>query len=152
MKLPYLILLFSLTVPSLVSADPASEKEATKLLDSMKMDSMLEQSMSQMLNLQIQQNPALGPYKAVMLEFLGKHMSYESLKDDLVKMYAEAFTAAELIKINEFYSTDVGQKAIEKMPELMTKGGMIGASRVQENLGELQDMIKAEDERLQAQK
>ena len=77
------------------------------------------------------------------------------LRDDIADImvkHPEAFTAAELIKINEFYSTDAGQKAIEKMPELMTKGGMIGASRVQENLGELQDMIKAEAERLQAQK
>ena len=144
------LLLTFLCVASISSADTASEKEAEKLLNIMGMDQALEQSISQMLDVQLQQNPALAPYKGVMLEFFAKHMSYESLKPAMLKMYSEAFTADELKEINSFYATDVGKKTIQKMPTLMAQGGQIGAARVQENIGELQTMIEAESERIQS--
>jgi hypothetical protein len=130
-------------------ADEASEKEAEKLLDMVGTQAVMEQSMSQMLDIQLQQNPALAPYKGVMMEFLNKNMSYESLKPDLVKMYSEEFTSSELREINAFYSTNVGKKSIEKMPKLMMQGGQLGATRVQENINDLQAMIQAESERIQ---
>ena len=151
MKISKLFLLLSFLCVSWISAaDTASEKEAEKLLNIMGMDQALEQSISQMLDLELQQNPALTPYKGVMLEFFAKHMSYESLKPDILKIYSEAFTADELKEINSFYATDAGKKTIEKMPTLMAQGGQIGAARVQENIGELQAMIKAESERIQS--
>ncbi len=134
---------------SVLYADSAAEKEAEDLLEMIDMESALEQSMSQMLDLQLQQNPMLAPYRTVMLSFFKKHMSYESIKPEVLKIYAETFTASELKEINAFYATDVGQKTIEKMPTLMAQGGEIGARRVQENIGELQSMLEAETARLQ---
>ena len=144
-----IVLITALGVSSMSLADVASEKEAEKLLDMVGTQAVMEQSMSQMLDIQLQQNPALAPYKGVMMEFLNKNMSYESLKPDLVKMYSEEFTSSELREINAFYSTDVGKKSIEKMPTLMMQGGQLGATRVQENIGDLQAMIQAESERIQ---
>lgn len=144
-----IVLITALGVSSMSLADAASEKEAEKLLDMVGTQAVMEQSMSQMLDIQLQQNPALAPYKGVMMEFLNKNMSYESLKPDLVKMYSEEFTSSELREINAFYSTDVGKKSIEKMPTLMMQGGQLGATRVQENIGDLQAMIQAESERIQ---
>lgn len=132
-------------------ADAASEKEAEKLLNVINMKTALEDSMSQMLNIQLQQNPSLGPYRKVMEEFLAKYMSYDSLKDDMIRMYGDAFTTEELKEITAFYKTEIGQKTIEKMPALMAQGGQIGAQRVQQHIGELQNMIQAESERLQSQ-
>ena len=134
---------------SMSLADAASEKEAEKLLNMVGTQEVMEQSMSQMLDIQLQQNPALAPYKGVMMEFLNENMSYESLKPELIKMYSEEFTSSELREINAFYSTDVGKKSIEKMPTLMMQGGQLGATRVQENIGDLQAMIQAESERIQ---
>ena len=127
-----------------------ANQEAEKLLNVLGMETALEMSMSQMLDIQLQQNPSLTPYKNVMMTFFQKHMSYQSLKPDMLRIYAETFTAEELKEINGFYSTDVGKKTIEKMPQLMAQGAKIGATRVQENIGELQQMIQAEAARLQA--
>ncbi|MDG1749460.1 MAG: DUF2059 domain-containing protein [Porticoccaceae bacterium] len=143
------VLITALSMSSMSLADAASEKEAEKLLDMVGTQEVMEQSMSQMLDIQLQQNPALAPYKGVMMEFLNKNMSYESLKPDLVKMYSEEFTSSELREINAFYSTNVGKKSIEKMPKLMMQGGQLGATRVQENINDLQAMIQAESERIQ---
>lgn len=144
-----IVLITALCVSSMSLADAASEKEAEKLLDMVGTQAVMEQSMSQMLDIQLQQNPALAPYKGVMMEFLNENMSYESLKPELIKMYSEEFTSSELREINAFYLTDVGKKSIEKMPKLMMQGGQLGATRVQENIGDLQAMIQAESERIQ---
>ena len=143
------VLITALGMSSMSLADVASEKEAEKLLNMVGTQEVMEQSMSQMLDIQLQQNPALAPYKGVMMEFLNENMSYESLKPELIKMYSEEFTSSELREINAFYSTDVGIKSIEKMPTLMMQGGQLGATRVQENIGDLQAMIQAESERIQ---
>ena len=143
------VLITALGMSSMSLADAASEKEAEKLLNMVGTQEVMEQSVSQMLDIQLQQNPALAPYKGVMMEFLNENMSYESLKPELIKMYSEEFTSSELREINAFYSTDVGIKSIEKMPTLMMQGGQLGATRVQENIGDLQAMIQAESERIQ---
>jgi hypothetical protein len=132
----------------LAAAESDAEKEAEILLDTMGMETAMDQSMSQMLDVQLQQNPALAPYKGVMMQFFRKHMSWNSLKPEFLKIYTEAFSATELREINAFYATDAGKKTIEKMPELIAQGGQIGVTRVQENIGELQEMIKIESERL----
>ena len=143
------VLIIALSVSSISSADAASGKEAEKLLNMIGIQAAMEQSMSQMLDIQLQQNPALAPYKGVMMEFLNENMSYESLKPDLIKIYSEEFTASELREMIAFYSTDVGKKSIEKMPTLMAQGGQLAATRVQENIGDLEARILAESERIQ---
>ncbi|MDP5137623.1 DUF2059 domain-containing protein [Rheinheimera baltica] len=144
------LILLCLSVSTMSIADPAAEKEAEKLLNIMGMENALQQSMSQMIDIHLQQNQALAPYKDVMMAFFAKHMSYESLKPDMLRIYADAFTAAELRELNNFYATDVGKKTIQQMPTLMAQGAQIGAARVQQNIGELQAMIKAEAERIKA--
>ncbi|THF58674.1 DUF2059 domain-containing protein [Pseudothauera rhizosphaerae] len=131
------------------SAYSESEREAERLLILLDMESLLEESMSQMLDVQLQQNPALIPYKSVMMQFFKKHMSYESLKGEMIDIYAEAFTAPELKEINAFYDSEVGKKVVRKLPGVMTRVSMLGATRVQDAIHELQAMIKAEAERLQ---
>ncbi len=142
------LLLILLFIAPILSADEASKKEAEKLLDMMGMQEMMDQSVSQMLDIQLQQQPDLAPFKEVMIEFFNKNMSYEIIKPELIKMYSEAFTAPELKEIIAFYSTDVGQKSIKKMPALTAQGAQLGATRVQQNIGDLQAMIEAEAERL----
>ncbi len=133
------------------AADKESRKEAEILLNSIGMETLLEQTIPQMLNLQIQQNPSLEPYKQVMLDFLNKHMSYKNLKPDLIDIYADAFTTNELKEINAFYRTPTGIKAIKLMPSLMEKGGQLGAQKVEENIQELQQMIEKKAAQLKNQ-
>ncbi|MFT6388365.1 MAG: hypothetical protein ACJAUP_001746 [Cellvibrionaceae bacterium] len=143
------IFVVALFFSHIVISENQSEVEAEELFESMNMELLLKQSIEQMLQLQIQQNSSLEAYKDVMLQFFAKHMSYESLKPQLIDLYATHFTASELKEINTFYATPTGKKALKKVPELMAQGGQIGAKRVQDNIQELQDMIKAESERIQ---
>ncbi len=143
------ILITALLFSQAVFSSEESKIEAERLLDAMGMQESFEHTIEQMLDLQIQQSPELVPYKHVMLKFFARYIGYEGLKPQLIDMYAAAFTVSELKDINAFYATPTGKKTLQKIPELVAKGGQIGASRVQENIQELQDMIRAEAERIQ---
>ncbi len=144
-----IIILLGLFLSTAAYADEGSQKEAEALLKTLHMDTLLGQSMDQMLALQIQQNPAMAPYRTIMDQFLKKYMSYESLKPDMIKLYAQTFSTQELKDLNAFYQTPTGQKAIQTMPQLMAQGAQIGNAKVQEHLPELQQQIQAEAARLQ---
>lgn len=127
-------------------------RAAEELLNTMQVDKLLQATIEKMLEVQMQQQPAMRPYKNVMLKFLNKHMSYASLKDDLIKIYTDAFTAKELYEIAAFYKTPTGQKTLQKLPELSSKSSQLGIMRVKNNMHELKAMIQKESERLNKQK
>lgn len=131
------------------SADSTAEYEAEILLNTIGMEKAIDRSMSQMVDIQIKQNPALLPYKPVMMEFFRKHMNWQSLKPEILQVYVDTFNARELREINSFYATETGKKTIREMPTLMARGAQIGVARIQANRGELEAMIRAETERLQ---
>lgn len=131
-------------------ATDASRAEATRLLDALDMQATLDQTLELSLDAQIATNKELAPYRAVMLGFFRKYMSYESLKPQLVTIYAEAFSAAELAEIRAWYQGPTGRKAMRILPSLMQKGSEMGQSLVQAHLPELLQLIQAESERQKA--
>lgn len=133
------------------AADTESMKQAEQLLQSIGMEETLALATAQMVDVQLQQNPSLAPFKTILLEFFSRYMSFNSLKPEMVKAYAEAFTVAELKELNAFYGSALGQKAGKRMPQLMGEVAQLGTTRVQANINDLQTMIKAEAERLQEQ-
>ena len=115
---------------------------AETLLKTMEIGKQLDAGIDQMVALHVKTNPKLEPYKDVMKTFLKKHMSYDSLKGDLLKMYAGSFTEAELKELTDFYKSPIGKKMLEKQPALMKQGAEMGARKVQENAAELRMMIE----------
>jgi hypothetical protein len=129
-------------------ADEASHKAALKeMFKVTHMDEVMSKTIETMLDQQVQQNPAIAKYRHVMSLFFQKYMSWQSLEDDMMKIYMEEFTEDEIKELTAFYRTPLGQKAITKAPAMMAKGAEIGQQRVQQNIGELRKMIADEDAR-----
>lgn len=131
----------------LIADDGSHQKAVEEMFTVMNMDSLSSKLIDQMLQMQLQRNPELEPYKGTLKEFFAKHVGWASMKDEMVQNYKEAFTEHEIKEITAFYKTPTGQKALQKMPELMAKGAQIGVSRVQNNIGELQEMLEKEMEK-----
>ena len=130
--------------PAVARADEASHRQsAENLLNLMGMEQLLAQSIDQMLDMQVKQNPQIAPFQSEMKSFLSKYMSWPSLKEDMVKIYMTEFTEPELKELTAFYNTPLGKKTVQKMPALMQKGAEMGQRRVQEHLPELQAAIQA---------
>jgi hypothetical protein len=134
-----------LVTNGVAQADDKSHKAAAEqLLKVTDAEKLMERSIDVVLDQQLKANPQLAPAKEAMRKFFKKHLSYASIKDDMIKIYTEEFTEDELKKAVEFYSTPVGKKLAAKMPVLLQKGGELGMKRVQENAEELRQMIEEE--------
>jgi hypothetical protein len=114
-----------------------------RLLEQMNMQQLLDALIETSLSGQVRANPQLAGIESTLREFFRKYMSWESLKDDMVGLYMEAYTQREIEDLLSFYSTPTGKKSIRLMPELAGRGAQIGQRRVQEHLPELQQAIGA---------
>jgi len=134
-------------------AKPTQEQAALAgaLLDVMGMETALRDTTAMVLDMQLESNPELEPYRQIMIDFLARHMSYAALRDELIAMYAAEFTAAELRAAHAFYASPEGKRFVSLSPRLMQMGGALGERRVTENAAELAAAIKGERARLDAE-
>ena len=146
--LVFICLIFSLTLFS-------DEKSHFKASKDLLLLSLTEESYNQLivqsLDLQIQSNPSIEPFRATMLEFMQKYMGLNAIIDDMARLYMEYFNEKEIKGLIKFYKTDLGKKSQKLMPVLFQKGAEIGQKKVQANLPELQAMIETESQRLRSQ-
>jgi hypothetical protein len=127
------------------AADEASHRQAAEdFMIASNVNVAMDAATTQMLDLQIKQNPAIAKLKDVMRAFLTKYISYAAIKEDLMTIYCEEFTEEELKAMAAFYRTPVGKKCAQRVPVLMAKGSQLGMKRVQDNQAELQQMIQKE--------
>jgi len=132
-------------VPVSARADEASHRRAAEeLLKAADGQKAMQAAIDQMLDLQIKAQPQMAKYRGAMRKFFDKYLSFESLKDDMIKLYMEEFTEKELREIAAFYRTPTGKKAIAKLPALMAKGGQIGLKKVMAHQDELRKLIEEE--------
>ncbi|SNR39229.1 MULTISPECIES: DUF2059 domain-containing protein [Hymenobacter] len=134
----------STTAAPAATATPVSashRKAAEELLVLTGSEKNMTEMTTRMLDMQMEQRPEMKAVEPEMRSFMTKYMSWQSIKDDLVQLYAQEFTEKELKELNKFYQTPTGRKTIQKMPHLMQAGMEIGQKRVQEHLPELQKAI-----------
>jgi FtsZ-binding cell division protein ZapB len=127
-------------------------KAAEELLKVSNMETMYEQTINQMVEAQMQQNPQMAKYKNIFMNFFKKYLGYESVKPFFVESYAKNFTGQELRDITAFYRTSTGQKTIKLVPQISTEAMMFSQNRLQEHMPELQMQILQEVQKEQAQK
>ncbi|MCX7032986.1 MAG: DUF2059 domain-containing protein [Arenimonas sp.] len=133
-------------------ANPGDEREAVaaELLDSLGMDQALKDVTGMILDMQLESHPELEPYRGIMSEFFGRHMSYAALREELVDIYVAEFTIEELRAARDFYASPEGKRFVSLQSRLMQMGGELGERRVNENAAELEAAITAEKARLAA--
>lgn len=146
-----LLLALPLAAAAQPTPDAEARKEALRLLEVMDMEQQLAGALEVMMEMQLKEKPELERYRGVMQAFFAKHMSFEALREPLVTIYAQEFTAEEMSAASDFYSTPLGRKFLAKMPRMMQLGGELGQRQVMENMGELVAALQAEDARLEAE-
>jgi hypothetical protein len=132
-----------LCYPCLAMGDADSHRIAAEnLLIVMEVDKSLEPLAEQVLETQLQQNPQLAPQREVLQKFLTRYLDWASVRQETITVYTQAFTEPELKQLTEFYTTPLGKKAHEKMPQLTFIAGQIGLQKAQAHQTELQQMIE----------
>jgi len=155
MKFPYLLsilLAWALGAPALAQTaslatagtpTTASQRQlAATLLSTIYSEETFNKVIDQVLVAQLQVHPEAKAYENELRTFLGKYMSWASLKPDLAEAYAREFTEPELRELLLFYQSPIGKKAAAKIPALMQVGMEIGQRHVKEHMAELQKLIQ----------
>jgi hypothetical protein len=130
-------------------APPSHRQAAKELLVLAGTARSMNTAAEAMVEAQAKANPAMEPYRDVMLTWMRKYVTYEALEPKLIDLYTESFTEAELRELIAFYKTPVGHKALEKLPELMQKGALMGTELAQQHTDELRTMLQARQDELE---
>lgn len=129
-------------LPLHVSAGEAEQKAANELLDASHFNKMMDDSINASIQMIVQADPSMASHEETLRKFYQKHMSGDRLRADMVKLYADVFTAKELNDITAFYKTSTGQKALQKLPEVMRGAMQLAQRHVMDNMEELQSMLE----------
>ena len=114
-----------------VAAETSRHAMAEELIELLGIDKQMTEHMARMREMQKarwermeQAQPSSPPASDAetggeqMMDMIAEAMSWVSLKEEYVTMYAATFTEDELRGAIEFYRSPVGQKWLEKTPEL----------------------------------
>ena len=126
---------------SVVADNSTHVQQVETLFKLTQMEKKINQSIDSIMELQMSQNPALSVHAAEMRAFFEKYIGWAALKNDVTQMYLRTFSEDELKKINDFYITPAGQKVISVLPELVQQRNQLAMTRLQQNIGELQQII-----------
>jgi len=140
-----LLLTASLVMPCLTTADDKSHLNQVEILFKLtRMEQKIDESVESIAQLQLSQNPELAEKYDRLMAFLEKHIGWSAVRADLTNMYMQTFTEEELKTINDFYITPTGQKVITLVPQLVQERNRLSMQRLQQNVGELQEIMSAD--------
>jgi len=145
----FLVGFFVVAMPAFGDPGISERDAAAAVLRAMGLERSMLAGASTMVDLQIQQNPTLAPYKEVMLKWAEKYMSWDAVAPGLIDLYAETFTESELKELLAFYKTPTGQKTLTEMPRLMQKGAALGVEIGKKHAPELEQMIRERTEEIE---
>jgi hypothetical protein len=121
----------------------AALKRAEELLKVMNLEKVTMDGVNAAFDLQVQNNPTLGPYREVMRVWAGRYLSWDAIAPKIAALYAQTFTERELQELTAFYRTPTGQKSLKEMVNLYQKSAAIGQEIGQQHQKELQEMMRA---------
>jgi hypothetical protein len=108
--------------------DPGRKAAADKLLRTLKVDQnmkmalqQVEKMQEQMIEQQVKSPQEKTKAEAAMkvaMQSTEEEFSWDKIGQTFVEIYAEVFTKDELDELTQFYESPIGQKFVEKQPQL----------------------------------
>ena len=146
-----LTLITSVVITSTAVASPESHRQAVEeMLAISRVDQMLEPMMDNVMTVMQQQmsqvnipedkKPIVDKYNQKIIETLRQEMRWENMQEDFVALYLEVYSEEEIRGLTDFYKTPLGQKMLDKMPELMQASMQISQGLLQQTLPKIQQL------------
>lgn len=156
MKHSFLPLLLAVCT-SLASAAPATNEsveallvltKAQELVDSANsnVEASIRQGMTAAVGateLNAEQKQLLDVLPSKLVAAMQPEFSWQVLKPDFVRLYAETFDQAEVDGMIEFYKSPLGQSLIAKMPQVLNRSMQVTQARLAAAMPKLQAAVAA---------
>lgn len=159
-SLAAVLLLCTATLPC--AADEVSKAKSTEeLLALMNADKMVDQMFEQMQTMirsQLSSMPApagketqakamAADIQTQMFDLIRKRMSWDRMKPEYMRMYAETFSEDEINGMVAFYRSPAGRATLEKLPLVMSKTMAIVQPMMKELTPEIQRITEKASEK-----
>ncbi len=155
-----LCLLFSVpawtqTADTQSSTEPASEDDVILYFRTMHSHDMMQRmmevqskSMQQLMRDQLSQKDSVPSnfdtiWKKVMDDFI-KNAPVDEMTQAMIPAYQQHFTKGDIQAMNAFYSSPVGQKVLQELPEVTQEGMQAAVPILSKYLGEWKDRMAQE--------
>lgn len=79
--------------------------------------------------------------KNIFRTWYNEDIDRSKMINEMKRLYSQAFTADEMAEIISFYKTPIGQKFLEKSPQLMQLGAQIGMKEAQSKQIKLMERV-----------
>jgi hypothetical protein len=116
---------------------------AEQLLVASNAENAMRRGMQRMIDVQAEQNPVLASMRDILEDFYARHMGWEQMKPEMVRVYTSTFSESEIRELTAFYRTEIGRKMAERMPEIMARSTEMSQRILQEHMPELTQKIMA---------
>ena len=126
-----------------LATEQTHRQEVTKLFSLVRMEQQVNESVDNLVALQLRQEPRLAKHTTIVRNFFERNIGWEAMRPALIDMYMSNFSEEELAKMNAFYITPVGQKLLTRAPELVQQRNELAAQRLQKRIGELEKDLEA---------
>jgi len=154
-----IVLFLALLIPTQSFADANATKEvkdakketqsiskdrveaAKELLKEMNLKSVYENAVNNSTIRLIKADPKFKKVEDKIKAFYNKYIGWNSMQDDLAKLYAKYYTSDELKDITAFYKTKTGKKVLASMGRLSYEGQMITRKKLQPHIDELKAIL-----------
>lgn len=120
-----------------LAQSPARLAAAEDMLVAMDGQAQYEAALRTTMDAQLAADPSLEPFRDVMLGFFQDFVSWDRVKGDYARVYAERFSEPELRELAAFYRTPVGKRFAEESAELGGELALINMRLVEANQDEL---------------
>ena len=124
-----------------VKVDSARLNAAKDLVSSMGIKDSYSKMIDQATKGLVLRQPKLESVEGEIKAFYTKYIGWDVIKDKMATIYAKHYTVKELNELKDFYKSEVGQKSIKLMPQIMQEGKKLGASSVMAHADELKAII-----------
>ena len=83
---------------------------------------------------------------------LDKAIGWKQVKPDLIALYTDTFSEAELSRLNEFYESELGKKMLTQLPQLNARSAQVTQAKLQEAVPQVNKLLADMTAELDTQK
>lgn len=128
---------------------PAREPAARALLEAMDAAAVSERALTGTVENMVRADPGLADYRAVLEKLLRRYAGWQRIEPDVVRLYAETFTVAEMQAIADFYRSPAGQKLLQHQVALTVRVSELVRDRMLEHMTEIELALKLRQRQLE---
>lgn len=160
MRIPRLFAVFALVLaPSLAAAQPSAATPPSRpagaeavpdvelqlgleLVDAINLRETAILAVRVAMDQQLEAQPELTPFRDVLEGWAADLFRTPEAAQEFARMYAAAFTEAELRGLLAFYRSPLGQRMVAEQPGLMVGGEEIGQRMAEANMDDLMERLE----------